>query len=339
LKLAPVVSVILPTYNRVELLSNAIRSVLNQTFQDFEIIVVDDFSTQQIDEVVSWFADSRIRLFRRNQNGGEAAARNTGLEQASGELIAFLDDDDEWFPEKLARQINIIQSSDTDVAAVYSAFLWFSWPEREQIGKRVAPKTNGNFYRSLLKRNIIGTPSTVMIRKDCLKTIGVFDSSIRYGVDHDLWIRIASQYKFHYVPEYLVKCHIHDNRITNNLEILIQGQKDMLRKYPPVIPEFRIYHGKRCLSIGEKLCLNQDLKRGRRLLLNSLKFKPGNWRAYYDLFLLLFGYGAFIRGRKLRQRTGRYLREKFMNGEVAAGSDPPIPKPAHNIHLEQKVQV
>ena len=304
------VSVVIPTYNRLDLLSNAIASVLSQTFQDFEIIVIDDASRESVEPLITKFADSRIRLLRRPTNGGEAAARNTGLAIAKSEFIAFLDDDDEWMPEKLAQQVNLLQSSPENVAAVYTAFQWFNWPARDLVGTRHSPSTNGNFNSKLLTRNVVGTPSTVMVRRNCLEKVGHFDSGIAYGVDHDLWMRIAVDHKFHYMPEYLVKCHIHDNRLTNNLDILIQGQKDMLRKYPPLKSEFKLYHSRRCLSLGEKLCLKRDIKRGRKLLLSSVQFKPTNWRSYFDLMLLMFGHSAFVKGRKIRQSVGRYLRNQ-----------------------------
>ena len=308
----PRVSVIIPTYNRLELLSNAISSVLRQTFAGFEVIVVDDASNNDIQSIISQFSDSRIHLVCHTENRGEANARNSGLAAAKGEYIAFLDDDDEWMPAKLARQVQTLDSSSSDIGATYTAFLWFSWPERELIGTRTPPATNGNFNSTLLRRNIVGTPSTVMVRKKCLERIGIFDAGIAYGVDHDLWMRIAENYKFQYIPEYLVKCHVHENRLTNNLDILIQGQKDMLRKYPAKKSEYKAYHSRRCLSIGERLCLSRDLKRGRRLLLTSLQFEPLNWRCYFDLFLLTFGYKAFLKGRKIRQNVGRYFRKKIL---------------------------
>lgn len=340
----PSVTVVIPTFNRLELLANAIRSVLNQTYQDFEIIVVDDASTESVESLIESISDPRIRLVQHSENLGEAASRNTALQDTRGKYVAFLDDDDEWFPEKLSKQVKILESAGDEVAATYTAFLWFSWPEQKLVGSRCAPVTNGNFNRKLMVRNVVGTPSTVMVRKECLDKIGHFDPSIAYGVDHDLWMRIATSYRFHYIPEYLVKCHIHDNRLTNNLDILIQGQKDMLRKYPPIHSMYRSYHSRRCLSLGEKLCLNRDVKRGKRLLISSIRFKPTNWRSYFDLFLLAFGYRAFVQGRKIRQSLGRYVRTNFgRRSEGAAlpanSNDRNLPSPLRKsagVHRSQK---
>src|SRR5258705_10332336 len=107
----PKVSVIIPTYNRAECLRSAITNVLNQTFQDFEIVVVDDSSQDHTREVVNSLDDKRIKYIRHERNKGVAAARNTGVSNAKGDYIAFLDDDDEWFPEKLKKQCAVLEAS------------------------------------------------------------------------------------------------------------------------------------------------------------------------------------------------------------------------------------
>ena len=117
------VSVIIITHNRSNLLGAAITSVLNQTFQDFEIIVVDDASKDDTGNVVQTFDDKRIRYIRHETNKGHAAARNTGLQNAVGEYIGFLDDDDAWLPEKLQRQVALLDGSPAVVGGVYAGFL------------------------------------------------------------------------------------------------------------------------------------------------------------------------------------------------------------------------
>ena len=111
----PKVSVIIPTYNRAHLVGRAIRSVLNQTYQDFEIIVVDDGSTDNTEEVVKSFNDPRIRYIRHEKNRGGSAACNTGIRAARGEYIAFQDSDDEWLPEKLEKQMQVFENTPTGV--------------------------------------------------------------------------------------------------------------------------------------------------------------------------------------------------------------------------------
>src|SRR5438034_8399752 len=116
------VSVIIPTYNRARYLSDAIRSVVNQTFQDFEIIVIDDCSQDQTRIATDSFKDQRIKYLTHDSNRGEAAARNTGIQKSTGSYIAFLDDDDQWAPEKLQLQIQIFEQSATKVGLVYCGY-------------------------------------------------------------------------------------------------------------------------------------------------------------------------------------------------------------------------
>jgi glycosyltransferase involved in cell wall biosynthesis len=306
LGLTPAISIIIPTFNRQELLSNAITSALRQTLQDFEIIVVDDGSNQDVANCIAALKDSRIKYLRLETNQGEAVARNTAMEQATGEYIAFLDDDDEWLPQKLEVQLRLMRTASPDVAGVYSGFYWVDWPSRQVVGRRAFP-TNGDFRKSLRKKNVVGTPSTVLLRRECLTEIGRFDRSIAYGVDHDLWIRIAAKYRLQYIPELLVRCHIHNERLSNNLELLVRGEHDMRKKYPPT-NGYKGYHANRCLSIGEKLCINGDLRRGRTLLSDSIRFDRANWRAYFDLITLCFGQNSFLMARKIRKTVGGYLR-------------------------------
>jgi glycosyltransferase involved in cell wall biosynthesis len=119
----PMVSIVIPTHNRSESLRHSIASVLTQTLQDFEIIVVDDASSDHTAEVAYMFADQRIKYIRHDANLGVAAARNTGIVNSRARYIAFLDDDDEWLPEKLARQLKRLHSSPTNVGAIYTSSL------------------------------------------------------------------------------------------------------------------------------------------------------------------------------------------------------------------------
>lgn len=118
----PTVSIIIPTYNRSQLIARAVKSVLNQTYQNFELIIIDDGSTDNTRELVTSFNDERIRYIRHEENKGEAAARNTGLKAARCDYIAYQDSDDEWLPEKLARQIELLQDASPEVGVIYTGF-------------------------------------------------------------------------------------------------------------------------------------------------------------------------------------------------------------------------
>lgn len=144
----PKVSVIIPTYNRAHLIGRAIKSVLNQTYKDFEIIIVDDGSTDKTEEVVKDFKDERVRYIRREKNKGGSAARNTGIKAARGEYIAFQDSDDEWLPEKLEKQMKafeamamakpVIATKVSDLPEILDRCGWIVEPENpEQLAKTI----------------------------------------------------------------------------------------------------------------------------------------------------------------------------------------------------------
>ena len=191
----PKVSVIILTYNRARYLQRAIRSVLDQTFQDFEIIIVDDASTDETPKVVKAFQDPRICYVRHQINQREAGSRNAGLQKSRGEYIAFLDDDDVWLSQKLAHQVALLDTSPLIVGAVYASFLKIDGETEKVLGPWIAEK-RGNLYRDLTEQNWIGIPSTVVVRRQCFDTVGLFDkasrirSGLRYVGPHFPFLRI-----------------------------------------------------------------------------------------------------------------------------------------------------
>lgn len=227
---SPTVSVIIPTYNRAHLVVRAIRSVLNQSFQDFEIIVVDDGSTDNTEEVINNFNDSRIRYIRHEKNRGVSAARNTGILAARGEYIAFLDSDDEWLPQKLEKQVKAFKTLEEKVGLIYTG-ICFVDPSGRPLGERRST-FSGYVFHELLKRNIIGTASSVMLRRKCLISTGLFDEALPFREDYDLWIRIAKNFEIFAIPEVLTRHYIHKQpRLSANLEAKIKGHELFIAKF------------------------------------------------------------------------------------------------------------
>src|SRR5262245_48882666 len=150
----PKISVIIPTHDRAHFLPGAIFSVLNQTFQDFEIIVVDDASNDNTSEVVAAFNDERIRLLRHETNKGGSAARNTGILNAQCDYIAFLDDDDEWLPDKLAKQVNILFASPPEVGCVFTGYVMMDRTSGRVIDHWL-PTKRGDLSKDLLMNNCV----------------------------------------------------------------------------------------------------------------------------------------------------------------------------------------
>lgn len=185
---APLVSVVIPAYNRAATIRRAVASVLAQDYAPLEVIVVDDGSTDRTAAAVEAIGDARVRLVIQG-NAGVAAARNRGVAEARGALIAFLDSDDEWLPGKLAAQVALFRRGPRALGLVYTGF--------EQVGPQGsvtahAARHRGWIYRDLLQRNVVtGCGSTAMFRRSALEMVGGFDPALPANEDYDLVLRVA----------------------------------------------------------------------------------------------------------------------------------------------------
>jgi glycosyltransferase involved in cell wall biosynthesis len=226
--LMPRVSIIIPSYNSLKYLPETLQSVLEQDFQDFEVIVIDDGST---DGTEAWFAanisDSRLRLITQ-PNQGPSIARNTGIAVAQGEYIAFLDSDDLWHPSKLSKQIAILDNDD-DCAIVYS---WLA--NIDQYGKPTGKIrryfNQGMVWPELVMHNFIGCGSNAMVRSCCFKQLGLFDPATTGFVYLVLWLRIADRYPFRVIHEALVYYRQHPASLSNNWSVLEKSFQNVLDK-------------------------------------------------------------------------------------------------------------
>ncbi|WP_035257699.1 glycosyltransferase family 2 protein [Desulfatirhabdium butyrativorans] len=286
----PKVSVIIPTYNRNRFLRRAIESVLQQRYADFELIVVDDASSEPVQDIVRCFDDPRIRLIRHETNKGEAEARNTGILNASGEYIAFLDDDDEWLADKLALQVEKLETCPPKVGGIYTGYIVIDFSSGRELFTRI-PFRKGDIYRDLLRRNVIAAPSTVLLRRVCFETAGLFDGSVYYGVDHDLFLRIAKHFHYDYLDVPLVKYHIHNGRMSDNPDIVVKGLNALSRRYAR---ERGFLLNRTIMSDGyldagiSYLAMNQRRKAGL-MFLKSIRMNPFEWLSYYHLGISLIG--------------------------------------------------
>jgi glycosyltransferase involved in cell wall biosynthesis len=185
----PLVSVILPTYNRGWILTEAIDSVLAQDYKEYELIVVDDGSTDNTREILDTYGQNIIVL--RQTNKGVSAARNRGIAEAGGQLIAFLDSDDLWLPRKLSRQVDFFNLN-PDAVINQTEEIWI------RNGVRVNPKDRHRKPSGIIFERSLGlclvSPSAVMIQKTLFDAIGVFDENLPACEDYDLWLRISCRY-------------------------------------------------------------------------------------------------------------------------------------------------
>jgi len=233
----PLISVVMPTHNSAQFVADAVRSVLAQTYSPVELIVVDDGSTDETLKVLEPFR-TRIKCVRQ-PNRGPSAARNRGIRESRGELIAFLDSDDQWLPEKLARQWEIMQANPR-VGLVHTGNLVL----QQGSGKICEPlrdcgKPSGDLSKSIFLANPIVT-STVLVRRACLDHDHCFDENLRTCEDYDLWIRLASVVEFAYVDVALAiyRCHTHNT--SRNEWVMTRDEVFVLHKQlraNPLLPK------------------------------------------------------------------------------------------------------
>ncbi len=338
----PTVSVVIPTYNRTHAVGRAIRSVLNQTYQNFEIIVIDDGSTDTTPEVVAGFHDPRLRYVRYAENRGGGPARNAGIEVARGKYIAFLDSDDEWLPAKLEKQVELLQRAEPFVGVVYTAFAIVD--ENGQITAGSVPEHRGWILDELYGANVVrGGGSSAVVKRECFLHVRPFDPAMPSCQDWDLWIRLAKYYEFDFVPKVLVHYHVDEcKRITTDWRAVAEGHVRIAQKYLAGSGEFprrqRAKHlfalGSRLAALGYEPSFPEPVRLGKQLLLAAFLTYPGALRSlmYYVASSNGKGYRGLIRTEPrvyewLKRVVGTWVR----GGHVRPGSRMRMPDVASGV--------
>ncbi|MBK9161531.1 MAG: glycosyltransferase [Nitrosomonadales bacterium] len=207
------VSVVVPTHNRKELLSETLRSILHQTFRDFELIVVSDGSTDGTDEMVSSIADTRVRLIRQEKSGQPAKPRNTGIREARGKYVALCDDDDIWVQDKLAIQVDAMEhNGEVGLCYTNGQVLRNGVLGERPLNRR---KIFNNHFYELLKGNVIPN-SSVLIRRSVFDRVGFINTDpVWRGIeDYEFWLRVAHEFPLLYIDQPLIQYRVHSNNIT-----------------------------------------------------------------------------------------------------------------------------
>ena len=210
------VSVIIPTFNRAHKIARAVASVLYQTFTDFEILVVDDGSEDATSDALTPFR-SHVKWITHSKNLGVSAARNTGIRESLSPLIAFLDSDDYWLPDKLAAQVSFL-SEHPEAVACQTEEHWIRRGVRVNAMKKHF-KPSGEIFEPSLKLCVV-SPSAVVVKRFLLEEVGVFDEDFPVCEDYDLWLRISWKYPIWLIPEPLV---IKEGGAPDQLSRSIQG--------------------------------------------------------------------------------------------------------------------
>ena len=255
----PLVSVIITTYKRSEFLTRAINSVLKQTYKNFEVIIVDDNNkndeyskfTQTLLE--TYINRNEIKIIQHDENKGISAARNTGIKEANGEYIAFLDDDDEFLPKKIELQINLFKESKKNVGLVYGAYKEIDiGTGKERI---ILPKYKNNVSK-VLGINHIGTPSTVMFSSAAIKKIGEFDLNLNHKEDIDYYFRLSKYFEISFTKEVVTKYYFHSGSASKNDNDRLVKMLRFLDKYKYQMQKPKIRWSEVQERLGELYNLN-----------------------------------------------------------------------------------
>jgi len=271
--------VVIPTYNRADLVQRSVQSVLNQTYRDFEIVVVDDGSTDATREAVTQFCDARLRYVRHEANRGVAAARNTGIEAARGECVAFNDSDDEWMPHKLERQMGVLSTVDERVGVVYSDM----WRVHGSDGRRrkyyraqhIMP-ADGVVHERALGFGIGCYVQTAVIRRECFEKAGMFDEGIAPLEDTEFIMRVSRHYHFYHIAEPLVTQFMLAGSLSQDTEALARSTRRLIDKYRHELPRktVALYHA----NMAEQLIVSSWRKlAGGRPAASGRDFSKACW--------------------------------------------------------------
>ncbi|NWF60286.1 MAG: glycosyltransferase family 2 protein [Fischerella sp.] len=241
----PKVSVVIPAYNAMAFLPETLASVLQQTFTDFEVLIVNDGSSDNIIEWASAITDPRVKLISQ-ANQRVSSARNTGITNAQGEYIAFLDADDLWEPTKLEKQVRCLDEK-PEVGLVYTWTLLVD-KENNPTGRIFASHIEGNVWNKLLEDDPISSGSSPMVRRSCFDTVGLFDRNLAYAPDLDMWVRIAFRYPIAVVKEPLLRYRQLPNSFSRNREGMIKDLRQVVEKTFASVPLEQLYLRNRCYA-------------------------------------------------------------------------------------------
>jgi len=250
------VSIILPTYNRADVLTTSVQSVLRQSYSDFELLIVDDGSTDNTGIVVDSMNDTRVRYLKIPENKGVAAARNEGIRQAKYDYIAFQDSDDHWKPDKLERQMAFLTQRPE------ASLLYCPYECKKADGATIlvpdhnipSEEKQGNIYQYMLLRNTIGTPS-VLVRRQCLERSGFFNESLTCLEDWELFLRISRDHEIAFQDEPMVLVNLSKDGVSHHISGYYEARCYMLASHKEALLRYGLFQEvtKDILESAEKL--------------------------------------------------------------------------------------
>lgn len=278
----PKFSVILPTHNRAHLLTRAIQSVLNQTLSDFELIIVDDASTDNTPEVIKSLRDDRLVYTRREKDGGAAAARNSGIMQAKGEYIAFLDDDDEYLPEFLEKTYAVLSPAPQSIGFTWCGVRKVKGTAAgEMLVKEMLWKKESHLQTDRAQYLRTATSYGLTIRMECFQIVGLFDETLRAFEDTDFLIRLGKHFDYEIIPQPLIKLHVHaGSQLTDITPQKAEAYERYLNKNIDFIKSNALSWMRANRKLAALFYQSGNKSKGRKIMMNTLLKHPGNLRLW-----------------------------------------------------------
>jgi len=284
--MSPTISLVIPAYNVERTILETIESVQQQTFSAFEIIVINDGSTDRTLELLESVNDERLKVFSY-ENGGLPVARNRGISHATGEFIAFLDADDLWTPDKLELQLAALQQH-PEAGVAYSWTCDFIDGQKE-IHHRYEPvRFEGNILPELLIRNFLNSGSNPLIRREAIQSVGEFDPTLRSCEDWDFYLRLAAKWKFVVVPKWQIWYRLSPTSMSTKVEIMEMAALTVIeRAYRVAPPELQFLRSKTLADLYQ-YCATQYLRNGTSVS-EINRAVPNIWKAICLYPRTLFG--------------------------------------------------
>jgi glycosyltransferase involved in cell wall biosynthesis len=286
----PLVSVVTATYNAAKYLPLSVRSALRQTYADVEVHVVDDGSTDDTQEVLEEFRNDRRVHVHRQPNRGQACAKNRGIRESRGTLIAFLDADDVWYPDKLERQVPQLLREPA-AGMIYSDVSCIDADGRE-IPSPPRSYHSGRITDRLFIDNFVNF-NTTLVKRECFDHLGMFDETLPMGIDWDLWLRVSTRYEFLYLDARTMGYRIWPGQMSNNsdrrFECTLRIMRSFVERYPGVVAESTIEEAwaHTHSSRARTLTLARRRTEALRHLMSALRVRPTYFNAWRGLARLV----------------------------------------------------
>jgi len=311
----PRISAIITTFNRADMLKHSIKSVLSQSYDDYELLILDNSSKDETQEVVKSFSSAKIRYIRHAPMT-IPKARNLGVKESRGEFIAFLDDDDEWLPCKLKAEIDVFDNAGSDGRTDKLALSYGGYIEMDSASKDIGshkPVLRGSILRELLfqEDGFTGSASNPMLRKSVVEELGGYNEDVPTGEDWELYLRLAQKYEIDYTDEPVVRIRAHAGvRLGDNLSDAAMLELSIMKMFPAIFNSDKKLKSFYLQKIGGKFIREGNMGKGRGYIAKAIKAYPGSKTAYVQYISSMMGrkfyhklHSSYIASKKNKQRS------------------------------------